>query len=142
MKAKYLSSTYTANLPSSTILRPSFHYMCCSKSFHCMCCSKSFHYMCCSKSSTISLLFSSVMSSGDFGFRLANLPFWIFFALKLAILPLCCLLANVVQNNVSSIKELSGENNIYRFTNKYSLLRTRFRNDNSYTLTFKQKLGK
>ena len=55
----------------------------------------------------------------------------------LAFLPFCCLLANVVQNYVSSIKELSGENNIYRFTNKYSLLKTRFRNDNSYTPTFK-----
>ena len=29
-------------------------------------------------------------------------------------------------------QELSGENNIYRLANKYSLLKTRFRNDNSY----------
>ena len=119
MQAKYLSSTYTANLPSSTILRPSFHCICSSKS------------------STISLLFTSVMSSGDLGFRLANLPFLICFALKLAILPFCYLLANVVQNYVSSIKEFSGENNSYGFTNKYYLLKTRFRNDNSYTLSFK-----
>ena len=61
--------------------------------------------------------------------------FWICFALKLAILPFCCLRANVVRNYVSSIKELSGENSIYRFTNKYSFLKTKFRNDNSYTLT-------
>ena len=54
MQAKYLSSTYTANLPSSTILRPSFHCICSSES------------------STISLLFTSVMSSGDLGFCLAN----------------------------------------------------------------------
>ena len=64
MKAKYLSSTYTANLPRPSILWPSFHYMCCSKS------------------STISLLFLSVMSSGDFDFRLANLPFLDVFCLE------------------------------------------------------------
>ena len=29
------------------------------------------------------------------------------------------------------------ENDVYRLTNKYSLLKTRFRNDNSYTLTLK-----
>ena len=40
--------------------------------------------------------------------------------------------AKYLQNYVSSIKELSGENNVYRLTNKYSLLKTRFRNDNSY----------
>ena len=45
--------------------------------------------------------------------------------------------AKYLQNYVSSIKELSGENTIYRLKNKYSLLKTRFRNDNSYTLTFK-----
>ena len=44
--------------------------------------------------------------------------------------------AKYLQNYFSSIKELSGENNIYRLTNKYSLLKTRFRNDNSYTLTY------
>ena len=34
-------------------------------------------------------------------------------------------------------QRVTGENNIYCLTNKYSLLKTRFRNDNSYTLTFK-----
>ena len=66
VQAKYLSSTYTANLPSSTILRPSFHCICSSKS------------------STISLLFTSVMSSGDLGFRLANLPFFDLFCLEVS----------------------------------------------------------
>ena len=36
--------------------------------------------------------------------------------------------AKYLQNYVSSIKELSGENTIYRLTNKYSLLKTRFSN--------------